>query len=584
MTEAMTTETAPTETAPTETAPTEMAPTEIAATEAAATEMATLWARLAEHGAALRHSRIEQLFTADCDRFARYALRHEDMLLDLSKTRLDDRAVSLLIALAEAAGVPERREAMFAGEAINVTEDRAVLHTALRNPGSAQLFVDGVEVRGEVAELLSRMTAFAEDLRAGRERAADDAPFTDVVNIGIGGSDLGPAMATAALAPYHDGPRVHYVSNVDGAHIADTLAGLDPRRTLVVVSSKTFTTAETMTNAHTARAWLVEALGEARVGRHLAAISTAREKTAAFGIAPERTFGYWDWVGGRYSVWTAVGLPLMIAVGAARFRDFLSGAAAMDAHFREAPLAANLPAMLGLVGVWHANIEGYDTRAILPYDQRLARLPSYIQQLDMESNGKSVDLAGHDVPRGSGPIVWGEVGTNGQHAFFQLLHQGTRVVPCEFMVAAEGHEPHLKDHHDLLVANCFAQSQALMRGRGRAEVAARMAAEGTSVAEAERLAPHRAFAGDRPSLTLLYRKLDPYTLGRLIALYEHRVFVEGAVWGLNSFDQWGVELGKDMAKALAPAISEGAEPPAGTDAATAGLLDWCAGLRKGMAT
>jgi len=543
------------------------------------TTTAPIWARLAEHRAALSDSRIEKLFETDPQRFARFALRQDDLLLDLSKTRLDDTAVGLLVELAEAAGLPDRRAAMVEGARINVTEDRAVLHTALRSPGATQLFVDGAEIRAEVAELLSRMTAFAEDLRAGRETASDDGPFTDVVNIGIGGSDLGPAMATAALAPYHDGPRTHFVSNVDGAQIADTLAGLDPRRTLVIVSSKTFTTVETMTNARTARAWLAEALGEDRVGRHLAAVSTAREKTAAFGVDPARTFGYWDWVGGRYSVWTAVGLPLMIAIGAARFRDFLSGAAALDAHFLEAPLTSNLPVMLGLAGVWHANIEGHDTRAILPYDQRLNRLPAYIQQLDMESNGKSVDLEGQALTRDSGPIVWGEVGTNGQHAFFQLLHQGTRIVPCEFLVAAESHEPHLKAHHDLLVANCIAQSQALMRGRGRAEVAARLVAGGMPVAEAERLAPHRAFAGDRPSVSVMYRRLDPYTLGRLIALYEHRVFVEGAVWGINSFDQWGVELGKDLAKTLAPVVAESAEAPPDADASTAGLLSWCAALR-----
>jgi glucose-6-phosphate isomerase len=362
-------------------------------------------------------------------------------------------------------------------------------------------------------------------------------------------------MATAALAPYHDGPRVHFVSNVDGAHLADTLKTLDPATTLFVVVSKTFTTLETMTNAASARAWLAGALGEAAVPGHFAAVSTVLDKVAAFGIAPERTFGFWDWVGGRYCLWSAAGLALMIAVGPERFAEILAGGRAIDAHFRGAPLVGNLPVMLGLVGVWHRNICGFPTRAVLPYDQRLARFPAYVQQLDMESNGKRVGLDGTEVPRATGPVVWGEPGTGGQHAFFQLLHQGTDVVPCEFLLAAQGHESDLAHHHDLLMANCLAQSAALMTGRSAGD------------------APHRAFPGDRPSVTVLYSRLDPFTLGRLVALYEHRVLVEGAVWGIDSFDQWGVELGKEMANDLRPFVAGEVDPTAAEhDASTVGLL------------
>ncbi|MEO0913165.1 MAG: glucose-6-phosphate isomerase, partial [Pseudomonadota bacterium] len=364
-------------------------------------------------------------------------------------------------------------------------------------------------------------------------------------------------MATYALSPYHDGPEVHFVSNVDGAHIHDVLKGLNPASTLVVVASKTFTTIETMTNARTAQAWLQEAGLEA--GGHFAALSSATEKTAAFGIDPARVFGFEDWVGGRYSLWGPIGLPIMLAIGPASFREFLGGAHAMDRHFAEAPLIANMPVMLALVGIWHSNICGYDTRAVLPYDQRLLRLPAYLQQLDMESNGKRVAIDGSALEADSGPIVWGEPGTNGQHAFYQLIHQGTRVVPCEFLVAATGHEEDLAHQHNLLVSNCFAQSEALMLGRPEADT------------------PHRIFPGNRPSTTLIYQRLTPFTLGRIIALYEHRVFVEGAIWGLNSFDQWGVELGKELATAMLPLVEGG--DVSGKDGSTAGLLAVLAGLR-----
>ncbi|RVA18634.1 glucose-6-phosphate isomerase, partial [Mesorhizobium sp. M7A.F.Ca.CA.002.05.1.1] len=471
-----------------------------------------------------------------------------------------------------------RRAAMFAGKKINVTEDRAVLHTALRNLTGKGVTVDGQDVKADVIAVLDAMGAFADAVRSGKAAGATGKKITDIVNIGIGGSDLGPAMATLALAPYHDGPRAHYVSNIDGAHIHDTLKGLSAETTLFIIASKTFTTVETMTNAETARKWVQEALGKEAVGKHFAAVSTALDLVARFGIAPDRVFGFWDWVGGRYSLWGAIGLPVMIAVGPRNFRAFLDGAHEMDEHFRTAPVQENLPALLGLVGWWHRVICGYPARAVIPYDQRLSRLPAYLQQLDMESNGKSVTLEGTEVTTPTGPLVWGEPGTNGQHAFFQLLHQGTDFIPVEFLAAAVGHEPELKHQHDLLLANCLAQSEALMKGRTLDEARAQMLAKGMKPAEVDKIAPHRVFSGNRPSLTILYRKLDPRTFGRLIALYEHRVFVEGTLFDINSFDQWGVELGKELATGLLPVV-EGKESAAKRDASTAGLVGFIHHLR-----
>ncbi len=530
----------------------------------------TIWGELAAAKEAAGERRITTLFERNPVRFEEFSVQLGDMLLDFSKVNLDAHALTLLIQLAEARGVPERRDAMFRGDPINVTEGRAVLHTALRNRANTPVLVDGRDVMPEVNAVLERMGAFARSLRDGTYAAADGGKFTDVVNIGIGGSDLGPVMATLALAPYHDGPRLHYVSNIDGAHIHDVLAGLDPARTLVIIASKTFTTIETMTNARTAQAWLKAELGSDADG-HFAAVSTALDKTAAFGIDPSRVFGFWDWVGGRYSVWGAVGLPVMIAIGPERFAEFLTGAWEMDRHFAEAPLPENMPVLLALVGVWHRNVMGYASRAVLPYDQRLSRLPAYLQQLDMESNGKAVTLDGSAVAGATGPIVWGEPGTNGQHAFYQLIHQGTNVIPCEFLVAANGHETALRHHHDLLLANCLAQSEALMKGRTLEEARATV--------KDPALAPHKVFPGNRPSTTLVYPLLDPATLGRIIALYEHRVFVEGVIWGINSFDQWGVELGKELATALLPLVESGSGFGA-KDGSTAGLLTAITALRS----
>jgi glucose-6-phosphate isomerase len=518
-------------------------------------------------------------FAGDPDRFRKFSLTLDDLLLDWSKCAVAPETMKLLRDLAAAAGVEERRAAMFAGKHINITEDRAVLHTALRNTGDKPVMADGEDVMPQVRSVLAAMGSFADGIRGGGIRGATDRKITDIVNIGIGGSDLGPAMATLALSPYHHGPRAHFVSNIDGAHIADTLAPLSAETTLFIIASKTFTTVETMTNAGTARKWVAERLGPDAVQHHFAAVSTALDKVAEFGIRKERVFGFWDWVGGRYSLWSAIGLPIMIAVGPERFHSFLSGAHAMDEHFRSAPMLENLPFVLGLVGYWNRIVCRYPARAVIPYDQRLARLPAYLQQLDMESNGKHVTLEGTEVETPTGPLVWGEPGTNGQHAFFQLLHQGTDIIPVEFIAAAEGHEPELKHHHDLLLANCLAQSEAFMRGRTLEEAKQQMLGKGMDKAEVDRVAPHRVFAGNRPSITILYRKLDPYALGRLIALYEHRVFVEGALFDINSFDQWGVELGKELATELLPVV-EGRKSASGKDSSTAGLVAKIAGLRE----
>jgi glucose-6-phosphate isomerase len=514
---------------------------------------------------------IREAFAADAGRFDKYHAWFGDLLIDYSKTAVNDTILGLLEERAAEAGVAAKREAMFSGEIINITEKRAVLHTALRNRSNTPVIVDGKDVMPDVNAVLAAMGAFAEGIRSGSIAGATGKKITDVVNIGIGGSDLGPVMTTLALAPYHDGPRLHYVSNIDAAHIADTLKLLAPETTLFIVASKTFTTIETMTNAQTARAFIADALGEDAVKHHFAAVSTALDKVAAFGIDGERVFGFWDWVGGRYSIWSAIGLPLMIAVGAENFGKFLDGAHAMDNHFRSAPLNKNIPMLLGLIGYYQRNVLGYTSRAVIPYDQRLSRFPAYLQQLDMESNGKGVVMDGSPVEGSSGPVVWGEPGTNGQHAFFQLLHQGTDIIPVEFMIAKTGFEPELRYQHELLMSNCIAQSQALLKGRTVAEAKAQLLAQGWEDKKADQIAPHRYFSGNRPSITFVYDKLTPYALGRLIALYEHRVFVEGVLFGINSFDQWGVELGKELATGLLPVV-QGKKGTEGLDSSTAGLV------------
>jgi glucose-6-phosphate isomerase len=536
--------------------------------------------------AALGAHRVEVLARSVADEFgadpARFSSMHvvlDDLLFDYSKQRITRTTLAHLETLGKAANIAGKREAMFRGDLINTTERRAVLHTALRNFSGEPVLVEGKDVMPEIIAERAKVAAFADDVREGRLRGALGQPMTDVVNIGIGGSDLGPAMATKALAPYAPANlRSHFVSNVDGADIADTLRGLDPARTLFIVSSKTFTTQETMTNAGSARAWIAAALGEAAVGDHFAAVSTQLDKVAQFGIEPGRVFGFWDWVGGRYSIWSSIGLPLAIAIGPKQFEEFLQGGFRIDRHFCTAPLLQNIPVLMGLLSVWNRNVLGHASHAVIPYDQRLSRFSAYLQQLQMESNGKSVQLDGSPVATATGAVIWGEPGTNGQHAFFQLLHQGTEIVPVDFLVAATptNADPH---HHDLLVANCFAQGEALMRGRTPAQAIQIMESHGQSAEEAARLAPHKTFSGSRPSSTFLYPKLTPQLLGQLIALYEHKVFVEAAVWGINAFDQWGVELGKELASRLAPIVAAADADTSNLDASTAGLIGQLRKLR-----
>lgn len=504
------------------------------------------WESVHAHAARLTAAHLRDLFAEDPGRAADLTFTLQDLTIDLSKERLDVRALGALMALASAADVEALRDRMFEGEPINVTERRAVLHMALRGSAPAP---DG----DDVETVLTRFLAFAEQVRT-RETAGASGPITDVVNIGIGGSDLGPVMAARALRPDCDGPRLHFVSNVDGAHFTDTAVHLDPAHTLVIIASKTFTTLETMANARLARDWL-----GTHAADQMAAVSTNLEGCAAFGIPAERVFGFWDWVGGRYSLWSAIGLSLAIGIGAKRFRTFLAGAAHMDRHFREAPLERNLPVLLAMVGIWRRNAMGWPTVGLIPYDQRLERFPAYVQQLDMESNGKRVMRDGAPADMPTGPVIWGEPGTNAQHSFFQLLHQGTDIVPVDFIAAAR---PRAADPalHALLLANCLAQGQALAFGRTAEEVATEMRASGEPEAEISRLSPHRTFPGNRPSTTILFRELDAFSLGRLIALFEHKVFVQGAIWGVNSYDQYGVELGKVLAGALIPALNDGEAP------------------------
>ena len=505
------------------------------------------WAELDKHHGELAGRHLRELFADDPGRAGRMTLTAGDLYLDYAKHRVTGETVELLVRLAERAGLRERIEAMFTGEHINVSEDRAVLHTALRAPAGTALVVDGQDVTRDVHAVLDKMSAFAERVRGKEWRGATGQPIATVVNIGIGGSDLGPAMAYEALIDYADaGIEARFVSNIDPADITGKLRDLDPATTLFVVSSKTFTTLETLTNAKVARQWLTGALGEDAVSRHFAAVSTNAAKVAEFGIDTDNMFGFWDWVGGRYSFDGAIGLSLMIAVGPERFRQMLAGFHTIDQHFRTAPFEANMPVLMGLLGIWYTDFFGAQTRAVLPYSQRLHRFPAYLQQLTMESNGKSVRADGTPVTCDTGAIFWGEPGTNGQHAFYQLLHQGTHLVPADFIGFAEPHEDR-EGMHDLLSANLFAQTSALAFGKTAEEIAA----EGTPDA----VVPHKVMPGNRPSSTILAPKLTPSTLGQLVALYEHVVFVEGTIWGIDSFDQWGVELGKKMALDLAPALT-----------------------------
>ena len=513
------------------------------------------WATLRQataHGTPTLHS----LFAADPGRADRFTFTVDALRVDLSKTHLSDPLCDALVALARSSRVEALRDAMFSGAPINTTERRAVLHTALRHRDATPVLVDGRDVMPAVRDVLARMRRFTDDVREGRWLGYRGSAIRDVVHIGIGGSDLGPAMAVQALAPFtSDGPAVHFVSNIDEAHLHDTLQGLEPQTTLFVIASKTFTTQETLANARRARQWFLQvARDPAYLPSHFIAVSANPEAVAAFGIDPDHTFEFWDWVGGRYSLWSAVGLPVALAIGMDRFEAMLEGAAAMDAHFRTAPPERNVPMLMGLLSAWYTSLQGVTTHAVLPYEQRLARLPAFLQQLEMESCGKRVGRDGRPLPLPSGPIVWGEPGTNGQHAFHQLLHQGTHAVTCDFLV---GLEPTAGDaeHHRLLLSHCIAQTEALMLGRDASAVTAELQAAGLDAAAVAALVPHKVFPGNRPSTTIVYRRLDPRTLGLLLALYEHKVFTMAAVWGLNAFDQWGVELGKQLAGQIASDIA-----------------------------
>ncbi|MGB7334343.1 MAG: glucose-6-phosphate isomerase [Salaquimonas sp.] len=532
---------------------------------------------LKAHKNRLSRTHLREMFAADKKRFSKFSVELNDLLFDFSKNRIDEPSLASLVALAKSAGVASYRNRMFSGEIINETEGRAVLHTALRNKSSEPIIVDGEDIMPAIRKVLKAMGAFANKIRSGKYQVTGG-KVTDIVNIGIGGSDLGPAMATLGLSPWHNGPKTYFVSNVDGADLSDTFEKITPETTLFIIASKTFTTQETMRNVESARRWLRKKLGKKDVGEHFAALSTNLEATRKFGIEDERTFGFWDWVGGRYSIWSAIGLSLMIAIGPKNFDAFLQGAFEADEHFKSADYEKNIPVLMALIGIWHRNIWGFDTQAVLPYDNRLSRFPAYLQQLDMESNGKRVMMNGKPVTSDTGAVLWGEPGTNGQHAFYQLIHQGTGVIPCDFLIAAKPNEK-LGDHHALLVANCLAQSEALMIGKTVEEAAVELAAQGKTPAEIKKLAPHKVFEGNRPSSTFLYKRLDPKTLGMLTALYEHKVFVQGVIWGINSFDQWGVELGKALANQLVPMV-KGKESAKGKDASTAGLLGAYQALAK----
>jgi glucose-6-phosphate isomerase len=531
------------------------------------------WRALADHRHSLADVHMCDLFAQDPQRFDRFSRRFNDILFDFSKNRITAQTFSLLLDLARQAKLQAQIDAMFSGAKINTTEDRAVLHVALRNRSNRPILVDGQDVMPEVNAVLAKVRAFSEAVRGGAWRGYTGQPITDIVNIGIGGSDLGPKMVTRALTPYGSpNLRVHFVSNVDGTDMAETLRRLDPATALFLVASKTFTTQETMTNAHAARDWfLAAAQDETAVAKHFVALSTNEQAVRAFGIDPANMFEFWDWVGGRYSLWSAIGLSIALYVGMDVFEELLSGAHAVDDYFRTTPFDQNIPVIMGLLGIWYNNFLGAETHAILPYDQSLERFADYFQQGDMESNGKSVTKSGAWVDYSTGPVIWGQPGTNGQHAFYQLIHQGTKLIPCDFLAPAQSHNP-LGDHHRILLSNFFAQTEALMRGKTPDEVRAELSREGVSGTALEELVAAKTFAGNRPTNSFLFPKLTPATLGSLIAFYEHKIFVQGVIWQINSFDQMGVELGKVLAKAILPELADGA-PVTSHDSSTNGLIN-----------
>ncbi|HRK31452.1 MAG TPA: glucose-6-phosphate isomerase [Tepidisphaeraceae bacterium] len=532
------------------------------------------WKSLSDHARKMNAVHLRDLFKQDAGRFGKFSVTFDDILLDYSKNRVTEETMKLLFDLAKATGVEKLRDRMFAGDKINITEDRAVLHIALRNRSNRPVLVDGRDVMPEVNAVLRHMKEFTDDLRSGRWTGYTAKPITDVVNIGIGGSDLGPVMVCEALKPYSKRDlNVHFVSNIDGTHMAETLRKLNPETSLFIVASKTFTTQETITNATTAKDWFLKAARDQRhVAKHFVALSTNEKEVTQFGIDKANMFGFWDWVGGRYSLWSAIGLPIACSIGYDNFEQLLAGGHEMDEHFRATPLEQNLPAILAMIGIWHNNFFDAQTLAILPYDQYLHRFAAYFQQGDMESNGKSIRRDGIACDYSTGPIVWGEPGTNGQHAFYQLIHQGTKLVPCDFIAPVTSQNP-IGEHHKILLSNFFAQTEALALGKDETTVRSELAKAGMSGKALEDLVPHKIFAGNKPTNSIMFDKLDPRTLGRLIAMYEHKIHVQGAVWNINSYDQWGVELGKQLAKAILPELSD-AMPVSSHDSSTNGLINY----------
>lgn len=531
------------------------------------------WRKLEMIFLTLQATHMRELFQEDPDRFKKFSIQFEDILVDYSKNILNEEALRLLLELAAEVELKRAIDAMFRGERINQTENRSVLHVALRNRSNFPVRSGGEDVMPEVDRVLAQMKSFSERLRSGEWKGYTGKPIKSVVNIGIGGSDLGPVMVTEALRPYWSNITPHFVSNVDGSHIAETLKAVDPETTLFIIASKTFTTQETMTNAGTARAWFLEKTGnKGEIAKHFVAVSTNKEAVTTFGIAPENMFVFWDWVGGRYSLWSSIGLSIVCTIGYENFLQLLEGGHAMDLHFRDTPLEKNIPVILALIGIWYNNFFGAASEAILPYDQYMHRFAAYFQQGNMESNGKSVDRTGNTVTYQTGPIIWGEPGTNGQHAFYQLIHQGTKMIPCDFLAPAMSHNP-IGDHHAKLLSNFFAQTEALMRGKTADEVKAELSAAGVSETDIAFHVPFRVFDGNRPSNSILFKQLTPRTLGSLIAMYEHKIFVQGVIWNIFSFDQWGVELGKVLAKKILPEL-EDAAPVSAHDPSTNGLINY----------
>ena len=539
------------------------------------------WKKLQEHYARFKGIHMMDMFREDNERFSRFSARFEDIFLDYSKNIINDETMGLLRELADETMVGDAIGKMFSGDKINETEDRAVLHTALRNRSNSPVHIEGNNVMPGVNKVLAQMKAFTEKITSGQWNGYTGKPVTDIVNIGIGGSDLGPVMVTEALKPYaKEYIRVHFVSNIDGTHIAETLKKISPDTTLFMIASKTFTTQETMTNAHTARKWFLDlAKDKEHIKKHFVALSSNSKEVEKFGIDPGNMFVFWDWVGGRYSLWSAIGLSIACAIGFENFEELLEGAHAMDKHFRDTPFDRNLPVILALLGIWYNNFFGAETEAILPYDQYLHRFPAYFQQANMESNGKHVDRNGKESICKTGPVIWGEPGTNGQHAFYQLIHQGTKMIPCDFIAPMQSHNPS-GEHHKILLSNFFAQTEALMKGKAEEEVLNELSASGKSGEEMKKIMPFKIFKGNKPTNSILFKKLTPRTLGSLIAMYEHKIFVQGVIWNIFSFDQWGVELGKQLANRIFPELGDDKEITS-HDASTNGLINYYKEIRKG---